>query len=87
MKMYPDLNVFLRVLERLEVNPGSSIGVGQDFILGRMAFRSLESIIKEAETLKLASEVELSEMKQAIERMRAKSLQTDTIGLTMNVFI
>jgi len=81
--MYPNMAPFMKVMERLEVNPGSGISFAiKD---GTMIQRSLTSIINDAKKANLVSEDEIKEMQSAIESYQKIDARKTSLQTTMSL--
>lgn len=65
-RMYPLVQPFMKILERLEVNPGLSIGIYHDENFSAKGIRTLNQIIDAAENENLATEDELHGLRETL---------------------
>jgi hypothetical protein len=82
-RMYPKLAVFMKVVERIDENPGVSISFTSSS--GSLQQRSLSSIISEAENKKMASADEIAQMKESLAYYLANVPDESTISTAMDL--
>lgn len=82
-KMYPDFVVFNEVLGRFQDNPGESLA-SAEIPGGGIMPRNLQSILRDAISLNLATDAEIAEMEAILDRLTQTSPPLDQIRTTMD---
>jgi hypothetical protein len=81
--LYPDIDLFKRVLNHWEIQPALKIGMKKNES-GKFVLESLENIIAEAQRRGL--EELIPEMKLALERLRSKAVPFIQLALSMTLY-